>query len=387
MTDRKKILFVITALPIGGAQMMLFKLLKTINRERFDATVVSLSNVGVVGDQISRLGYRVVPLNISPGAMSIRGLFALRAVIKAERPDIIQGWMYHANVAAQLAAMLVRRPVPVVTSIRATYSILDHKKLNTAIVIWMGAKLSGRAHATINNSRFSATEHRRQLGYSTSNVVVIPNGFDTAAFRPDPAARARVRASLGIPEGTLLVGIIGRVEPIKDHGTFLRAARLVRQQFPNARFLLVGAGAAPSNAALTALIRECGLENSVYLLSECSDMPELTAALDLSVLSSLSEGFPNVVGEAMSCAVCAVATATGDTGAIIGRTGGLAPVHRPEMLADAMSRVLAMEPEQRRNLGYLARARIVEKFSLEAVVRQYEAVYERVLSGTAPSTV
>ena len=384
---RKTIMFVSTGLGIGGAEMMLFKLLAGIDRNRFDAIVVSLSDVGKIGERIEKLGFRVVALEIPPGSFSVRGLMALRTLIIREQPDIIQGWMYHGNLAAQLVSLLLLRCPPVLWSIRGTHANLSGKRLNTALTIWVGAGLSGRARVIINNSRISAAEHAKRLGYATKNVVVIPNGFDTDAYRPDETVRRRMRESLNLSEDTLAVGIVGRVDPIKDHPTFLRAARLVLDRFPNARFLLVGHGARASNDDLMKQIRECRLEGAVSLLGQRDDLPELTTALDLAVLSSLSEGFPNVLGEAMSCGVCVTSTIAGDSASIIGNTGALAPPRRPDLLSNAMSRILAMEPDQRRNLGLLARARIVENFSLPAIVRKYEEVFQGVLIGNRPMGV
>lgn len=362
--------------------MMLLKLLNGLDRDRFEPVVLSLTSVGLVGRSIADLGLRVVHLNIPPGRISIRGLWSLRNFIKAEGPDLLQGWMYHGNLAAHVASLLLSDPPPVVWSIRGTHTDLENEKLQTAATIWLCAHLSSRAAAIINNSRVSAAAHANLLGYSRSNVVIIPNGFDTNTFRPDDEAKASVRALLGAHEDTLLIGLVGRVEPVKDHSTFLRAAALVKGRFPHARFVLIGQGADISNAQLMSVIGDCGLEGAVHLLGLRNDLPQLTAALDLTVLSSVSEGFPNVLGEAMSCGICAVSTAAGDAAWIIGNTGAVVPPRRPDSLARAMDRILSMEPEQRRNLGRLGRARVIEHFSLYSVVRQYEALYERLLLPT-----
>jgi glycosyltransferase involved in cell wall biosynthesis len=382
--DPIKIMFVSPSLSVGGAEMMLLKLVGAIDKRRFDTVVVSLMAPGPVGDMIAAVCSRVVGLNIKAGRMSLRGLWALCNLIKAEKPDLLQGWMYHGNLAAHLASLLVSRAKPVVWSIRAANIDLRTEKLATAATIWMGARFSRGADAIVNNAAFSAALHSRFLGYSRSNVVVIPNGFDTEVFRPDVAARMEIRRLLGVDSGAMLVGLVGRVEPVKDHSTFLRAAALVKQRFPQTIFVLIGQGADASNLELMALIRGCRLEHAVRLLGLRNDIPRLTAALDVAVLSSISEGFPNVVGEAMSCGIPVVSTAVGDAAELVGSSGFVVPPRRPDMLARAMEDILAMEAEQRVNLGKLARARIIERYSLQSVARQYEELYERLL---VPSTM
>jgi glycosyltransferase involved in cell wall biosynthesis len=365
--------------------MMLLKLIGALDRNRFNTMVVSLTERGMVGNMIAAMGPRVVALNIKAGRVSLRGLWSLRNLIKAEQPDLLQGWMYHGNLATQLAAFLVSRRPPVIWSIRAGNVDLRTEKLGTAATIWMGARLSSGADAVVNNSSTSASRHSKFLGYSRSNVAVIPNGFDADVFRPDAAARSEVRHLLDVEADAMLVGLVGRVEPVKDHATFLRAAALLKERFPRAIFVLIGQDAETSNGALMSLVRDYGLEGAVRLLGLRRDVPRLTAALDLAVLSSISESFPNVVGEAMSCGVPVVSTAVGDAAQIIGNTGLVVPPRRPDMLARAMGEILAMEAEQRANLGMLARARVVQQYSLQAVARQYEDLYERVLSRSSQS--
>ena len=375
-----KIMFVSPGLSVGGAEMMLLKLLSRIDRSRFDAVVVSLTDVGAVGRSIGDLGFHVVGLGLSPGRLSLTGLLALRKIIKAEQPDLIQGWMYHGNLAAQLTGCFIRNCPPMAWSIRGTHTDLTREKDLTALTIWVGAKLSNRPAAIIYNSAFSAKAHWRSLNYSNKREVVIPNGFDTTLFASSCKARARVRAELGAGENFVLVGLVARYHPVKDHVTFAEALARARSAYPEVRGVLIGDGTSPANPDLNALLTRTGTRDYIYCLGERSDLPELTAALDIACNSSVSEGFPNAVGEAMACAVPCVVTDVGDSGWIVSDTGRVVPASSPGLFSTALTDLVQLGAHGRKVLGERARQRILEKFSLDAVVQRYEQTYKAILS-------
>jgi glycosyltransferase involved in cell wall biosynthesis len=303
----------------------------------------------------------------------------LARALRARRPDVIQGWMYHANIAATLTRAWTRLDAPVLWNIRASLMERRHEKWRTLLLIRLGGKLSFSPARIINNSAASALEHEREMGYRAAKRVVLPNGFDTDRFRPSPTARAAVRASLGLADSTLLIGCIGRYHPMKDHRAFLRAAALVAQARGDVSFVLAGKGVEPANAELADLIAEHALDDRVHLLGPRSDIAEITASLDISVSSSSSgEGFPNVIGEAMSCAVPCVVTDVGDSAAVVGDAGITVPPRDCQALAQAVLRLIDLGGTGRAALGLRARQRAIERFSLDAVVRQYEDLYTQV---------
>lgn len=375
--DVIKILFVTTGLRVGGAEMMLLKLLAGIDRRRFSPVVVSLVEVGPVGELIAREGILVHPLELGGKRGPVAALLRLRAIVREFRPDVIQGWMYHGNLAALLAVCLGPGRTPLFWSVRGTHTELGREKPGTAVAIWLGAKLSRLPQRIINNSSVSAKAHAEKLGYADDRWAIIPNGFDTDRFRVDPEAYQSVRAELGISAETLLVGLVARFHPVKDHATFLAAAALVRKTHPAVRFLLVGEGTESSNPELTKLIRQYALEQAVYLLGRRDDLPRLTAALDLACCSSLSEGFPNVLGEALACGVPCVSTDVGDAAWIIGEAGYIVPPQDPQSFAAAVLRIATQEREGRSRLGEVGQRRVAEFFSLPAVIRSYQKLYEQ----------
>jgi glycosyltransferase involved in cell wall biosynthesis len=208
-------------------------------------------------------------------------------------------------------------------------------------------------------------------------MCVIPNGIDLSLFRPDPAAYALVRSELGIPSDTVLVGLFARYHPMKDHATFLRAAQIVHSRKKNVQFLLAGKGITANNAELTRTLEEHGLESVVHLLDVRTDIPRLTAALDVACLSSWSESAPFVVCEAMACSVPCVVTNVGDAPRMVGSTGVVVQPRDPEALAEAADRLLTMSVVQRAELGLRAREFALEHYSLQSTVAAYQALYAR----------
>lgn len=371
-----RILYVVSGLSTGGAELMLFKLLSTLDRARFQAYVVTLRDKGVVGPKIEALGVPVYELGIA-GLWSLpRAVWRSFRIIRQSRPMLIQGWMYHGNLVASLLGCLVSNRVPVLWNIRQSLSDLDAEKRLTALVIRTGAGLSGSATRIMYNSHKAARQHEH-LGYSGNKAVIIPNGFNTAIFRPNPIAAMALRRELGVGSKVPLIGLVARYHPMKDHENFLRAAALLLQKHPAIRFVMVGRDVVPDNPNLANLIKGLALEGYVYLLGERVDMPEVTAALDVAVNASLrGEAFPNAVGEAMACGIPCVVTDVGDSAWIVGQTGRVVPPCDASAMAAVIGELLCGGAEYRLGLGQAARFRINELFFLEHVVAQYVALYE-----------
>jgi glycosyltransferase involved in cell wall biosynthesis len=253
------------------------------------------------------------------------------------------------------------------------------KKLTSA-VIRMGARLSARPQRIVYVSRVGAEQHEK-IGYRTDRRVVIPNGFDCELLRPDTEARISVRHELGLAQETPLVGLIARYHPMKDHTNFLNAARLLAEQDPTTQFLLAGPDVTFANKELSTKISTLGLQERVHLLGDRSDIPRVTAALDIASSSSWGEAFPNVIGEAMACSVPCVVTDVGDSAWIVGDAGRVVPPRDPVALSAAWWEVLQMSQATRVALGERARKRIVMNFSLDEVIEQYEKLYTKVVNG------
>ncbi len=375
------VLHIVSGLSTGGAELSLLRLMESTPELR-PGGVISLRDAGSVGPRLAALGVAVEAVGIRGSLPTPGQLLRLRRLARAAKPGIVQGWMYHGNLAALGCRTAAGRTVPVVWNIRhSVYSLADERPW-TALVIRLGARLSRQPARIIYNSRTAAAQHEA-LGYAPERTLVIPNGFDIARFRPDPAARSLFRRELGLGAETVLVGLVGRYHPMKDHRSFLGAARVVAAAHPGVQFVLAGSRVDRSNAELQALVGESGIADRVHLLGEREDTPRLMAALDVLCSSSVSEGFPNVLGEAMSCGIPCVTTDVGDSAWLVGEGGTVVPRRDPAAMAAGVGELVAMSPDGRRAVGARGRARIEGHFALPAVARQYLELYRGLAPGQA----
>src|SRR5713226_2545333 len=376
---RVRLVHVINDVSIGGAEMMLYKLLSQMNRERFDPIVVALRNRGQLHRRIEALDVPVYNVAMRLPVPTPTSFWRLIRLMRRLKPDLIQGWMYHGSLAAQVGGAFAGRSVPVVWNIRQSLSVLNYEKRATAAIIRFLAHLSKRPAKIIYNSRIAAAQHGA-IGYELENSLVIPNGFVTDLFTPSQEARSSVRVELGIPDETLLIGRVSRYHPAKDHANFLQAAALLLRTHPDVQFVLCGDGVNWVNPSLCRLIDDLKLTERVHLLDQRQDMPRLTAALDIATSSSCGvESFPNVIGEAMSCGVPCVVTDVSDLLWIVGETGRVVPPRNAQALASAMQELVELGSEGREKLGRSARERVLKHFPLKDIDSLYEALYEEVL--------
>jgi glycosyltransferase involved in cell wall biosynthesis len=384
LQPRMRILHVITNLAVGGAEVMLHGLLGASSRGDASHEVVSLTEVGVVGERIRALGIDVRALGMRregvrlPDPVRVARLVAL---IRAARPDVVQTWLYHADLLGGVAAKLAGG-TRIFWGIHNSTLDATHTRRTTRWTVAACARLSRWVPDGIVTVSRAARDLHVAAGYDPRKFVVIPNGFDVTRFRPDAAARHEVREELGLTGGAVAIGLVARVDPQKDHANFVRAAALLAARRPEVRFVLCGEGAARENAELVRAIAERGVLDRFLLLGRRSDVPRVMNALDVATLSSAyGEAFPLAIGEAMSCGVPGVVTDLGDCAHLVGDTGRVVPPRDPEALARAWEALVRLGPGGRRRLGLVARERIALHFTLPRVAEQYAALYRRTLPG------
>jgi glycosyltransferase involved in cell wall biosynthesis len=372
-----KVCHVITGLHTGGAEVMLQNLIAALARDGVTHTVISLTDRGPIGDAIAASGVRVDSLGMRRGAPDVRALATLHRLIREQSPHVVQTWMYHANLLGGLAARLagVRR---VVWNIRASRLESGSEKRSTILLARVSGYVARQLCRRIVTNSEDARRVHEEMGYPSAMFEVIPNGFDLAAFRPDEGARRSVRAELAIAPDAIVIGMVSRFHPGKDHRTFLEAAARLAARRPNVHFLLAGDGVTTDNGALSSRASDAALRGRVSLLGRRSDTASLFASLDICTLTSVYESFPNVVGEAMACGVPCVVTAVGDTAQIVGDTGVVVPARDPDALVAGWSSLLDLAPVARRALGARARERIAERYSIGSVAARYARLYETV---------
>ena len=375
-----RIVYLTTGLNMGGAEVMLYNLLSHIDRDRFEPTVISLMDKGVFGEQIEQLGIPVHSAGMLVGKPSIASIKKVVGLIKQAQPDLIQGWMYHGNLAAQFFNFVSGNKTPVLWSIHHSLHDLPSEKPLTQAIIRFGSWSSKYVSKVAYVSEKSQGQHQK-LGYNEKNACVVPNGFDLSKFQPSQEIRQKFRQELGIGNDTFLIGSLARYHPMKDHANLLRAAKILLDRSPNTKFVLIGTNVDNNNSALTDLIAELGIGKNIYLLGQRRDIPEITPALDLLASSSaFGEAFPLVIGEAMACGIPCVVTDIGDSAWIIGDTGKAVPPKNPEALAQAWQEIIDLDASKREEKSKAARNRIVEKFALDSIVNRYENIYQSVVS-------
>ena len=341
--------------------------------------VFSLSGAGVLSDRLRAAGASLI--NGEPDQSRLRDLLGLRRQIADFEPDIIQGWMNHGN----LAALLVRSAAAhaaLLWNVRQSLTERRFSKPATRAVIKALAFRSQVPDAIIYNAESAANDHEA-IGFARSKRIILPNGFDTTIFRPDAELRRIMRAELGFSADRLVVGLIARFDPWKNHEGFFEMAARVAKRHPTVSFVLAGKGVEWSNPALTALIGD-DLRNRVSLLGDRRDIPAINSALDIACNVSHGEGFPNAVGEAMACGLPCVVTPAGASAEIVGDCGVVARSSKGDDLFSAMSAMLVETAQARAAMGAAARHRVVDQFSIKVVAQRYLTLYTQMVKRPAP---
>lgn len=380
-----RVIHIINSLEHGGAEAMLCNLLPRLDRQRFEPIVISLIDDLRLAPLLRSADIPVHVVGIRPGIYDPRGLLRLIRMLRSLGPSLVQTWMDHSNLIGGIAARC-GCDAPVLWSVHHSDHVQNVAKRGTLFTVWAGARLSKYVCDHIVLCARHSADMYSERGYATDRMSVIPNGFDTERFRPDPEARRRVRAELGITADAPLIGIAARFDPFKDHRTFVEAAREVARILPESRFLLCGSGIDASNAALMGVIAANDLGSRCHLLGPRSDMPAIYAALDLLVSSSISEAFPLVLGEAMACGTRCVTTDVGDSALIVGDWGRVVPSREPAALAKACVELLSESQGERDARSVAGRQRVCDLFDLQQITRRYEKLYQGLMSNRAMSS-
>jgi glycosyltransferase involved in cell wall biosynthesis len=369
-----KIIHVITGLSDGGAEDVLYRLCS--NDHLNTHIVVSLMDKGKYGPLLHEEKITVHWLNMPQGRVTISGMVKLYRLIRSLKPDVVQTWMYHADLIGGVLARLagVSR---VFWGIHSSTLEPGKSRRSTIAVAHLNTYLSRWIPVGIVCCAERAREVHQTLGFAVDKLIVIYNGYDLNIFKPDTTARLRLRAEWGVDHDVPLLGMVGRFDPQKDHENLLRALTRIKQADIPFRCVLVGSGLSAANVQLVTWLEQYGLCNEVLLLGQRSDVPAVMNALDLHVLSSSSEAFPNVVAEAMACGTPCVTTDVGDAAFMVGDTGWVTLPSDAVQLARAIESALTARGDVAdwQVRCEAARTRVVENFGLGKMITAYHAVW------------
>lgn len=374
------VVHVIVGMNVGGAELMLRRLILTQHAQQFGVAhkIISLTSVGEVGAQLQAEGVSVTSLGMRSVLQVPLAFFRLVGLLRRLRPDVVQTWMYHADLLGGLAARLAGCR-HVIWGIRTT-DIGKGGSRATALVRWLCSRLSCWVPRRIVCAASAARRLHAAIGYCADRMVVIPNGFDLTSLQASSAEVASLRDACGLGANVLVVGTLGRFNAVKDQQNFVCAAGVLAQHYPAVRFLLVGRGCDAANGVLSAWIAATGFPQRFVLLGERQDAPVCLAAMDVFALPSRTEGFPNVLAEAMAMGLPCVSTDVGDAAVVLGDCSEVVPPEDAQALARALARLLDMPAQQRAALGAAGRNRIEQEFSMARCAERFAAVYEDVLA-------
>lgn len=370
------VLHVISGLQMGGAETALLRLIVSSRNGKCSHEVFSLTLGGAMLERFRDANVKVTVFDFKHSPLS--EFMRLIRLLRARRPDIVQTWMYHGDLIGGLAARLsgIRN---VIWGIRTTDITVGGASRATAMARNLCAKLSGLIPRKIVCAADAARRAHITVGYAAKCMVVVPNGFDLARLAASHNARNELRKQCGIADGEIVIGSLGRFNPAKDHHTFVKAAGGLAQKHADVRFLLIGPGLDADNAQLMEWIRETGYAGRFVLLGQRSDIAACYSAMDVFCLHSRTEGFPNVVGEAMAMGVPCVVTDVGDAAMLIADTGVVVPRSNPAALAGGLGELIRMSANERMHLGMKAKNRIHAEFTVERMRERFESIYQELV--------
>ena len=373
-----RLLFLNRQFERGGAERQLIELLKGIDKSRFSIAVATFYEGGPLYQEIKDIAdIQLLPLYKRHRWDILSFLWRLRRAVHAFRPQIIHGYMGVANQISLLMGRLFGAKV--VWGMRASNMDLQHYDWLFRLSRRVECFLSRFVDLIVVNSE-AGRDYHVSRGFPEERMLVIPNGIDIECFCPNANARAQIRNEWGISEAEVLIGLVGRFDPMKDHRNFLQAAALVLRDRDDVRFVCVGDGPTDYRHELHALANKLGIKDRLVWAGVRQDMPTVYNGIDIFTSSSaFGEGFPNVVGEAMSCGTPCVVTAVGDSGWIVGDTGLVVPPKAPEALAAGWNDMIERLRTERDSLSEKARSRIVDSFRRELLVERTSAALAALL--------
>jgi glycosyltransferase involved in cell wall biosynthesis len=366
-----KVLFLLRSLDYGGAERQLVTLARGMNRQRFDISVLTFYSGGDLVGDLHIAGVQVLAVGKS-GRWDIKGfLVRLLELVQQLQPEVVYAFLPVPNILAGMLKLL-KPKLQVIYGVRTSGKDLSHYDWTFALSFWLERLLAGKADAVVANS-FAGRDHYTKQGFRAKKIHVIPNGIDTEQFQPQPQKCGGLFKEWGLGAQNRLVGLPARLDPVKGHRVFIKAIMKIVEHHPEVRFLIIGDGPDSYREELVNQAKSLGVDQYIFWSKARQDMPAVYSSLCVCCSASLfSEGFSNVIGEAMSCGLPCVVTNVGDMPLEVGDTGEVVPAGDADKLAEAIIRVLALDPGERAKLGARARNRILQEYTVKKMVAKTE---------------
>lgn len=374
-----KPLHIITTIGIGGAETMLLRLIKHKPDLLKSTIVICLTDNDEIGHILESMGVRVINLGIHNWSSFFKAFFKIKKIIQNEKPDIVHTWMYHANILGGIAAFLAKNK-NIIWSIRRS-EFTSGESLSTYIVMKIGAMLSNVIPKVIVCVAESGLKNHQSYGYKSDRMIVIPNGFDLEHLKHNPVIRKEIRKELNIYDDEIIIGCVGRFREPKGYEVLIASSIDVIKHNKKVRYLLIGHNLDQQNTILMEWINKTGFTDHFLLLGQKHNIAEYMSAMDIFCLPSITEGFPNVVGEAMASALPCVATSVGDVQKITGNNAIVVQPKNKKSLSKGLLEMLNMDNEKRHKMGLRGRIKIEEEYPVKLICEKHYNLYSLILDG------
>ncbi|MBT3702580.1 MAG: glycosyltransferase, partial [Alphaproteobacteria bacterium] len=378
--ERRRVVILARSLEVGGAETQLAALAKGLPTDRFDVTVACLYAKGPLMSELQAAGVHILSLE-KKGRWDIFSFFArTRRTLADLQPDILHSFLTPPNILSSLIIKHLNN-CKLVWGVRASNMDMSNYDWTWALTFRLECLLSRRPDIIVANAD-AGKKYVVDMGFPHQSMTVIPNGIDTSRYSVDKEAGQAIRQEFGLTMRDKLIGIVARLDPMKDHRTFLQAAGELTKIRPDVRFLCIGYGASDYEQSLKQLASDLNLDGKIVWTGQRRDLPDLYSALDIATLTSAyGEGFPNTIGEAMSCEVPCLGTDVGDTAKVIGDTGIVTPIGDVNAIVDGWLAMLSETPDEQSVRHKRCQQRIVDIFSLETMIESHTLLYDQLCEG------
>jgi len=373
-----RVAYLIRSLNVGGAERQLVTLVKGLDKNQFQPVVICYYGGGELEKELLQAGIPVISTQ-KRGRWDLVSFFGkLARILRDFHPQILHSYLATSNIMAGLSRIFFPS-LKVIYGVR--YGFVDFTKYDWSAKMSFQAevKMSFLSNRVIVNS-FAGKEIAVSKGIPGNKLLVIPNGIDIERYRPAPETGQQFRSLWKIPTNRIVFGLAGRLDPMKNHSLFVQSAALCRRAGLEAVYLCIGDGPADYRQQVINETREAGIADAFIWAGNQTDIQPAYNAMDICCLTSTGEGFPNVIGEAMACEIPCIVTRVGDAPDIVAGTGLVVDRMDPEHFSAAMREMAGLDAVRRREMGNMARRRIEEEFSAQAMIKKTEIEYNRLIS-------